>query len=78
MGQRISDATSPVERTVNVDSMLVVRLAILSLVISRLQMERLVQALGSKLRVYKYVVLQGGNVSTLALPYATHHHLART
>jgi hypothetical protein len=76
--QRISDATSPVERTVNVDCMLVPGLAILPLVIRRPQMEMRVQALGAKFHVDSYVVSQGGNASTLAIPHATHHHLAQT
>jgi hypothetical protein len=76
--QRISDATSPVERTVNVDCMLAPGLAILPLAIHRLQMEMLVQALGAKFHVDSYVVSQGGNASTLAIPHATHHHLAQT
>jgi hypothetical protein len=76
--QRILDATSPVERTVNVDCMLVPGPVILPLVIRRLQMEMLAQALGAKFHVDSYVVSQGGNASTLAIPHATHHHLAQT
>jgi hypothetical protein len=76
--QRILDATSPVERTVNVDCMLVPGLAILPLVIRRPQMEMRVQALGAKFHVDSYVESQGGNASTLAIPHATHHHLAQT
>lgn len=77
MVQRISDATSPVERTVNVDCMLVPGLAILPHVIHHLQMEKLVQALGAEFHVDSYVVSQGGNASTLAMHHATHRHLAQ-
>jgi len=75
--RRISDATSPVERTVNVDCMLVPGLAILPHVIHRLQMEKLVQALGAEFHVDSYVVSQGGNASTLAMRHATRRHLAQ-
>ena len=78
MVQRISDATSPVERTVNVDCMLVPGPATLALVIHHLQMEMLVQALGAKFHVDSYVVFQGRSASTLAIAHATHHHLAQT
>ena len=78
MVPRISDATSPVGRTVNVDCMLALGLATLALVIRHLQMEMLVQALGAKFHVDSYVVSQGGNASTLAIPHAIHHHLAQT
>ena len=77
MVQRISDANSPVERTANVDCMLVPGLAILPHVIHRLQMEKLVQALGAEFHVDSYVVSQGGNASTLAMHHATHRHLAQ-
>jgi hypothetical protein len=76
--QRTSDATNPVVRTVNVDCTLAPGLAILPLVIRRLQMEMLVQALGAKFHVDSYAVSQGGNASTLAIPHATHYHLAQT
>lgn len=78
MVQRISDATSHVERTVNVDCMLVPGLAILPHVIRRMQMEKLVQALGAKFHVDSCVVSQGGNASILAMLHATHRHLAQT
>jgi hypothetical protein len=71
--QRISDATSPVGRTVSADCTLALGLATLPLVIRRLQMEMLVQALGAKLRVDSHVVSQGGNASTPAMLHATHH-----
>jgi hypothetical protein len=58
--------------------MLAPGLAILPLVIHRLQMEKLVQALGAKFHVDSYVVFQGGNASTLAIPHAIRHHLAQT
>lgn len=77
MDQRISGATNHVGRTGNVDYMLAPGLAILPPVISHLQMEMLAQALGLKLLVDRYVVPQGGNVSTRALPHATHRHLAQ-
>lgn len=77
MDQRILDATNRVERTGNVDCMLAPGLVILHPVIRRLQMEMLAQALGAKLHVDRYVVSQGENVSTLALPHATHRHLAQ-
>jgi len=76
--QRISDAISPVERTVNVDCMLALGLAILLLVIHRLQTGMLVQALGAKFLVDSYVVSQGGNASTHAVRHATRRHLAQT
>jgi len=77
VAQRISDATSPVGRTVSVDCMLALGLATLPLVIRHPQMEMLVQAPGAKFHVDSYVVYQGGNASTLAMPRATHHHPAQ-
>jgi len=75
--QGISDATSPVGRTVSVDCMLALGPATLRLVTRHLQMEMLVQALGAKFHVDSYVVSRGGNASTLAIPHATHHHPAQ-
>lgn len=74
---RISDATNLVERTGNVECTLATGLAILPLVIHHLQMEMLAQVLVVELHVDRYVVPQGGNVSTLAQLHATHHHLAQ-
>jgi hypothetical protein len=71
--QRISDATSHVGKTVNAGCMLALGLATLPLVIRRLQMEMLVQALGAKFLVDSHVESQGGNASTPAMPRATHH-----
>jgi len=61
-----------VGRIANVESMLATGPVILPLVISHLQMEMLAQALVAKLLVDRYVVLQGENASTHALPHVTH------
>jgi hypothetical protein len=66
-----------VGRIANVESMLATGLAILPLVISHLQMGMLAPALVPKFLVDRYVVPQGENVSTHALPHATPHHNAQ-